>query len=79
MTVKNYDKPVICKISGSHRGAHEDPSLLVCYATLTGKELTNVFKRQYRLHLQVHMAEDKSIIILQNIMNHLPKDTASHP
>jgi len=42
---------VICKISGSHRGVHEDPSLLVGYAMLTGIELTNVFKRQYCLHL----------------------------
>jgi len=62
-----------------YRGAHENPSLLVRYTTLTGKELINVLKRQYCFHLQVQTVEDKSITILQNVTNHLPKDTASHP
>ena len=79
LPLKITSKLVTCKISGSHGGAHENPSRLVRYTMLTGKELTSVLKRQYRFHFQVQMAEDKSTIILQNITDHLLKDTASHP
>jgi hypothetical protein len=59
------------------RPADEGPNLLVSHVILTDKELTNIFKRQYCIHIQDQTAEDKSIIILQNITDHLPKDTAS--